>query len=283
MGNRKARNTRKRCNEIENGDYRNSYLRWIPLTFLVAVGLLGTPSRYQNFNQWKNFLEGQLDRLREASVVRQLSMNDLVLHSVNATTLVEDDGPSTKTNFCSFAEVEEGQWVKKLYPEPHYLPASRHKQCPNALPGQNWTTWEWHPSASCEFARFDVDRFCQLAQNQTIAFVGDSITLDMYLSVTHLLGVPMALPPPRMGHVKLISQVCKTQNVTLIGQRDYFLKLIQDVATSKEHNVPNVLVLNRGAHYVDDNLLLHDMNNTVIPHILNWHQQCQLAYGSDRK
>lgn len=188
----------------------------------------------------------------------------------HAATSDGDDDDSI-SHLCSLSEISEGQWVNMTYDKLHYVPTSLTKRCPNAKEGKAWQTWEWQPSSACEFARFDQEKFCQLAKNNTIAIIGDSISLDHYLSLTHLLGAPMPIPRPRDKHAQLQSQVCN-DTVHLVGQRDFFL---EDIANLANEIFPDVIIVNRGAHYVPDNALIRDFGKRIFPHLLDWKVQCQ--------
>lgn len=131
----------------------------------------------------------------------------------------------------------------------------------------------------CEFRRFDQDLFCKVAKDKTIAFIGDSISLDHYMSVTHLLGEPRRVPGARFRNVQITSTVCNG-TVTLIGQRDFYLQLIGSVV---ENHDPDVLVLNRGAHYTPDDQLLNDLHTRIIPDVHRWYANCTRRLLSKQK
>ena len=68
-----------------------------------------------------------------------------------------------------------------------------------------WNTYEWQPYAAswrahqrsgqqqkCRWDDWNAEEFCDLAVNQTIAMVGDSLTLKYFLALVHmLLGVTL--------------------------------------------------------------------------------------------
>jgi hypothetical protein len=123
--------------------------------------------------------------------------------------------------------------------------------------------------ADCEFARFNQELFCDVAMNKTIAFIGDSISFAHYLSLTNLLHVPQNTPKVNPKTTRRISSVCNGK-VTLVGQRDFSLTTVANVTASHQ---PDILVLNRGAHYVPDEQLVNDLQRRVFPEVQHWHGQ----------
>ncbi|KAL3906950.1 MAG: hypothetical protein SGILL_009070 [Bacillariaceae sp.] len=110
--------------------------------------------------------------------------------------------------------------------------------------------------------------------NKTVAIVGDSISYDHFLSLTHLLGVPQSLPNAMRKTALEVSHVCSQNSPMLIGKRDFYLQSVGDIT---QQFFPDVLVLNRGAHFVDDASLLRDMNSTILPQVQEWQERCRLA------
>ena len=108
--------------------------------------------------------------------------------------------------------------------------------------------------------------------NKTIAIIGDSTSFDHYLSLSHLLGVPRALPKAMKKNALSTSLVCNN-NSFIIGKRDFYLKSVQDIV---DEFFPDVLVLNRGAHYVPDDELLDHIVQNVFPILWNWQQTCMM-------
>jgi hypothetical protein len=125
-------------------------------------------------------------------------------------------------------------------------------------------------------------------KNKTVAIVGDSTLFDHFLSLSHLLKVPQALPRVRSKDTLLISQVCNNEDDNnnnsnnnsnsnnsnnsaggggadsssskLIGKRDFFVNSVKEIV--RDH-FPDVLVLNRGTHYVPNNQLLGQLNSNL--------------------
>lgn len=196
---------------------------------------------------------------------------------------VEVDKNLTSAKLCPNEDLSEGRWINVTYDIPPYIPMRgevQQKTCLDFDPAKPFHTYIWEPTAvhtkGCVFATFDHDSFCQVSRNKTIAIIGDSISFDHYLSLSHLLGVPKALPKARNKDALLVSHICQNSTI-LIGKRDFYLHSVQRIA---QDFFPDVLVLNRGAHYVTDQELIRHMNQTVFPQLRDWQQNCRL-HGKD--
>ena len=118
-------------------------------------------------------------------------------------------------------------------------------------------------------------------ENKTVAIIGDSVSFDHFLSLSHLLGVPQELPRAMRRDAMLTSQVCNkkdhnnssSSSSTLIGKRDLYLHSVKDIV--RDH-FPDALVLNRGAQYVPNDELLRHMNDTLFPQLNDWQARCKL-------
>jgi len=121
--------------------------------------------------------------------------------------------------------------------------------------------------SGCLFASFDVDRFCQLAANRTIAFLGDSITWQQFNSLNLLIG---ATDVSRQQQL-INTHACK-ESTKLIWKRDnYATKAGMDHLLRISD--PDVIVFNRGAHYVDNDVLASQLNETM-SRAIDWQQSC---------
>jgi len=209
------------------------------------------------------------------------------------------------TYFCPIQDLKIGSWVNITYDRPPYTPMKgevHQNTCSDFKPNSTFKTWIWEPEAvrskGCVFKSFEKESYCRLMKNKTVAIIGDSISMDHFLSLTHLLGVPQPLPRV-VGNPLLISQVCNNEdgnnnnnsNTTttttsgggggggdsssskLVVKRDFFLNSVKEII---HDHFPDVLVLNRGAHYVPNDQLLQQMNNNVFPHLNDWQARCEL-------
>jgi len=148
--------------------------------------------------------------------------------------------------------------------------------CRGFDPSARWQDWEWTPddASECDFLNSDFNHslFCSLVWNKTILIQGDSVSFDHFLSLTHLMDVPVALPKARPKDPVRVSRICNGTS-TLIGKRDFLLEQVGRVLNEFH---PDIVILNRGAHYEPDSQLTRHLNSTVIPNIVKWQDQCEL-------
>lgn len=176
------------------------------------------------------------------------------------------------------SELTDGQWLQgKIHDKPPYIPAKgevQQKTCMNFVPTAQWQDWDWVPAADCEFVNSDTpfnrDLYCSLGFNKTVLFMGDSISFDHFLSLTHLMGVPQALPRAMRKDALIESNLCNGTS-KLIGKRDFLLHNFRD---TMEQTDPDIIVLNRGAHFEKDEMLINFMNMTLLPLIKDWLNKC---------
>ena len=198
-----------------------------------------------------------------------------VLKEATRGTQGHEKGGGRMIHLCSMAQLTSGRWVNNTYERPLYIPMRgevQQKICQGIDRNGPWHTWDWHPSSDCSFSRFNQDMFCRLAFNKTIAIIGDSISFDHFLSLTHLLGIPQALPRVMKKFANLKSQVCNGTSM-LVGQRDFFLQ--NSIADIVNTTFPDIMVLNRGAHYTPDTVLTDAFHQTIFPQLRDWQSRCQ--------
>lgn len=180
---------------------------------------------------------------------------------------------------CPIGEIKKGRWINATYNVPPYTPMRgevQQRTCRDFKVDKIFHTYEWEPDAvhskGCVFKIWNKTSYCEIMKNKTVAIVGDSVSMDHYLSLTHLLGVPRAAPRARPKDRLITSRVCGNTS-TLIGKRDFYLRSLNDVV--REHS-PDVMVLNRGLHYEDDSTLISHMNQTLFPQLMDWQESCRL-------
>jgi len=182
------------------------------------------------------------------------------------------------TYFCPIQDLKNGSWVNITYDLPPYTPMKREhiqRGCPAFEQNNTFNTWIWEPEAvhskGCSFKSFEEESYCRLMKNKTVAIMGDSLSFHHFLSLSHLLGVPHA-DDSRFGNAFRLNQVCNNSS-KLIGRRDDHLNFVEEIV---HDHFPDVLVLNRGAHYVPDDRLLKELNNNIFPQLNNWQAKCRL-------
>ena len=199
-----------------------------------------------------------------------------------------------RQRLCSNEEIVHGRWVPVTLERPPYIPLSPRVRClrPDAF-SKPFPTWQWQPHDKCNIVSLDSHQFCRLLSNGTIAFIGDSLTLEHYASLVHLLGDRARLPPKAVQHGRIRRHICASPSVDnnnlnehpiptpppdhcvdLVFKTDFFLQNItQEVSTS----MPRVMVLNRGAHYTSDTELTQSLQQFTFPALKEWDQKCQDA------
>lgn len=196
-------------------------------------------------------------------------------HSTPKSTNV---GSLTYPSLCPIETIQEGKWIPAIYEKPPYLPMRGERQqreCINFQANAKFSTYEWEPLAvqttGCTFQQFNQESFCNILKNKTLVVMGDSISLDNYISLTHLLGVPKPLPKVHPQEIEMQSLVCEN-TLKLVGKRDFHLK---NIASVLNHHDPNIVLLNRGAHYVSNEELLKDLLQDTFPKIKEWLEKCK--------
>lgn len=224
--------------------------------------------------------------------------------------------PKEEKPLCSNEQIVDGEWTPITLDRPPYIPLSPRVRClPNGAFSQPFPTWIWQPQReqNCRVVPWNPAAFCQLdllSNNQTIAFIGDSLTLEHYASLIHMLGDRARLPPKAVKHGRIKRHICVStttinQNINaganieehdkenenencinVVFRTDFFLENTtqeihyhqQQLDQDQEHEstnsesqlVPRVLVLNRGAHYTPDQELLESLQTKTLPDLLHW-------------
>lgn len=218
------------------------------------------------------------------SPAAQMQMLPSKPHNDNSSTSNHDE--PVLSPLCTMEQLVApgGAWVSHTHDRPPYSPKRgevQQKTCTHFDANQPWKTWDWVPKddAICHYPPFDAHEYCSLAHNQTVLIIGDSINFDIFLHLSHMLGVPQALPKARRRDAQLISHVCNRTS-RLIGQRDFTLtgSLKNYVETNDATLFPNIVLLNRGAHYVEDHILQQDFHTIIFPLLHQWQHSCLLLW-----
>lgn len=133
----------------------------------------------------------------------------------------------------------------------------------------------------CTFgASFDRDRFCTLSRNRTLAFLGDSITWQQFQSLNFLLNATDIVRRQALIQTRACSSNSSSSTNSTHTHTHTNLVWIRDNYAS-QHGMermintyhPNIIVFNRGAHYVEDTALLEGVNQTLA-RVSKWQQEC---------
>lgn len=193
---------------------------------------------------------------------------------------------SSSNVLCSREEVRQGVWVPITLKAPPYIPLVSSCYKEHHLNG-SWDTFTWQPRGSqqggCEFSFWDRDLFCQLAFNKTIALLGDSLTREHYKSLVRSLGHEVARfdlrqpknytdqlwydhPKGKVGYVCNGMTRIAFRRTSNLGRLNEFITLFQ----------PDILILNRGAHYVSNDKFINQSLPLDVKLLQMWQRKCHL-------
>lgn len=169
---------------------------------------------------------------------------------------------------CSREQIQQGHWRSVRLDRPAYVVQNVSALLcgPESIYAQeHFDSWEWKPNEDqCEFAQWNKDVFCDLTRNQSIVFIGDSLSQEAMFSLGELLGL-------RNGTLNYEFQRACNATVEIFFRRDDYLRPSKVEWELKR--LPALAVLNRGAHYVEDEVLMQDINITI-GHVRNWQSRC---------
>ena len=188
----------------------------------------------------------------------------------------------TSRPLCSRQQVQDGEWHPVTLSQALYIPPNNHKLLCDRFQIQryeqgNVASWKWKPrEETCELVPWDRDQFCTLMHRQKILFMGDSLTQEASFSFGELMGLRTSDGDGQPGGFPAynLEGACNG-TVEATFRRADFLKPY-NVAQELQEKFPDVVVLNRGAHYVGDDELMRDMNETIA-HIGAWQSRCTEA------
>ena len=206
--------------------------------------------------------------------------------------LVDDDifagqSASKKPRFCSLDQIKQGAWHPVTLPKAPYIPAVKgHSMCysKEELTKANWSTYEWIPTAasgeqtsdSCEWTRWDTDLFCEVFRNKTIAVIGDSLSWEHYTSLANTFGHRVGWSEEVWTNSKKKNCVRKACNdtVKLVGRKNS--RIDPNMTTQLiNQNFPDILIMNRGAHFANDTRLSAELNYTF-QEVQAWQDECEV-------
>lgn len=190
----------------------------------------------------------------------------------------KDKNQQTNKPLCSRKQIQKGYWKNVQKENPTYIYEEKWE---NSCYGKGaayegelqspFNTWEWNTNENeyCSLSQFDVKRFCELVRGRTIAFFGDSISWQQYNS---LISLTNATKIQQSKFWKVYSSTCDGQPTKIVWHRDNYatpngLRRIID-----RHD-PSILVVNRGAHFTENEELLKGLNATF-EMVLSWQENC---------
>jgi hypothetical protein len=182
--------------------------------------------------------------------------------------------------FCSVPQIRDGQWVPVRGPA-SYVTQTAHLRCygePDVYQAMNFTSYVWQPHDAqrkqCEWTAWKgPQKACQVLEHSNILIAGDSLSWEHYSSLLQLLGhhVHQNLQhQSRELRTNVMDQLCDGRTRISYRRDD---KLTNLTAALNEEPFPNVVVLNRGAHYVGDEELIQDIRENI-RELKVWKRQC---------
>ena len=200
----------------------------------------------------------------------------LLLSSSNTSSI------TSLNPLCSRDEIREGSWEPVFLDAPPYFPKTVHLQCypESEYKSGKWThTYEWVPAAAsankCDFSEWNRDDFCRLMKRATILVIGDSLSFEHYRSLGHLLGIHISQfsqHKSKEEQSNIVNYVCRKQT-RIVYRRDDLLSNVRH-AIFEENTFPQVIVMNRGAHYQNDTMLMSGMGK-VATALNDWKLKCE--------
>jgi hypothetical protein len=245
------------------------------------VGNLFTETKTLNFE--RNSSNASVLSTIEKSLYANLSHSTLSLKStyhLNESIILQESeilarAPRDANRLCTRNEIQQGEWIPVTLHEMPYISVPLGNRCPSNLiykAGKPWQTWDWQPfsvkAGNCTLLHWNASHFCSLARFATIAIVGDSTSFEQYFSLVRLLG--QTTKNKKVQEALRIHYVCRGQ-VRLVYLRDNTLQHFTNVL--KNALSPNILILNRGAHYTENAVLKSELQNLTVQ-LKVWQESC---------
>jgi hypothetical protein len=192
----------------------------------------------------------------------------------NPNSSLTTRNPNSSLPLCSRDGIKQGRWVSNTYPQPPYISKTEHLRChpPEFYLEHGYQTYDWMVD-DCHLKPWNATEFCRLFRFSVVSIIGDSLSWEMFSSLNQLLGVRVRQSDQhksRSQNQNLILDACN-HDTRIVFRNDPYLEYVED---SIKTNFPLVLVLNRGAHYVNDTELVRSMEH-IIPQLESWAESCE--------
>lgn len=196
------------------------------------------------------------------------------------TSFVAYGDDSKELPLCNREQVKYGHWSPVTLDKPPYIPSDDFGQRSacyddsmflyNSTNG--FPSYDWHPSdKSCSFVPWNRNRFCEVVSNRTIAFVGDSISYESFTSLVGLLGGQITSRPYQNRKGPIVWKApC---GATIAFKKTHSLD-DSHLEQIFRRTPPDILIINRGAHYVEDEQLRSEFYATLNT-VSKWQTECQ--------
>jgi hypothetical protein len=186
-----------------------------------------------------------------------------------------DIEPLGGPRLCTRDEIINGAWSPVTLQEPPYVSRNAHLRCHPMEDYQKgfWNTYDWTPSSGCELSQWNESEFCSLLDRGTVLIIGDSLSWEHYSSLAQQLGLKVHQSSQHVSRSKRINhvQLACGNRVRLVFRCDDLLTNVTDAIQS---TFPQVVVINRGAHYHNDTRLLPALTKNL-RELDAWQSRCQ--------
>jgi hypothetical protein len=205
---------------------------------------------------------------------------------VNQTVVEEQENtPWYRLDLCRRDEIIDGRWVPERLDRPPYIPTVVHLRCyprSSFYSEKGWNSYRWVPFNSetgegdqCDFGKWRQETYCAVLKHATVMIAGDSLSWEHYASLVQLLGVHTHQGyqhQSRELRTNIGQAVCSGKS-RVVYRRDDRLTQLHHALLENETSIPQVLVLNRGAHYDNDTVLMENLraNFAVVE---KWQDRC---------
>lgn len=247
---------------------------------LSLGGFIFAYHSYKNA-QWIRFLcdrQKFFDLSASRSLLPEIRYSSSVItkETTRSSVAYPDDEQSERFPLCSREQIKYGRWVPKEAEKPPYISRTKHLRCyPDEFYKQvPWNTWAWKPSdEACSMTEWNADDFCRLMNKSTISIVGDSLSWEQYSSLLQLLGQKVRQTDQHKSKSENRNhlQLACDSDTRIVFRNDPRLSFLSDSIRS---DFPLVLVLNRGAHYVNDTELTSGTRK-IIAELREWQTTCR--------
>ena len=190
---------------------------------------------------------------------------------------------------CNRSQIIRGMWVPEHLSKPPYIPTVVHLRCyPRDAyydKKHGWDTHQWMPhdaaAGQCDFTQWRSDMYCAILRYSTVLIVGDSLSWEHYASLVQQLGIKTHQGYQHQSReldTTIGQSVCDGKSQILYRRDDRLTKfrnalLPPGVGSPYGPPLPQVVILNRGAHYANDTLFLNNLKSNLDV-VEEWQDKC---------
>ena len=178
-------------------------------------------------------------------------------------------------HLCTRDEIKQGAWLPVRLRKPPYISKTSHLRCypMEAYKKNHWDTYDWFPNSNCEFVPWKTQKFCSIVKRATILIIGDSLSWEHFSSMAQLLGLRVLQSAQHVSKAQQRNhvQLACNDTVRIVFRRD---DLLTNLTESIKRAFPQVVVVNRGAHYQNDTKFLPAIQHNI-EELKSWKEACK--------